>query len=46
MNSRPQPSLPHRPLRVRTREVLQKVGGNTLYVMDHASIGVPPPAVP
>jgi uncharacterized protein (TIGR02246 family) len=29
---------------VRTSEVLQKVDGRWLYVVDHASIGTPPPA--
>ena len=30
-------------LHVRSSEILKKVGGKTLYVVDHASIGVPPP---
>jgi uncharacterized protein (TIGR02246 family) len=29
---------------VRTSEVLQKVDGRWLYVVDHASVGTPPPA--
>jgi hypothetical protein len=32
-------------IHVRSSEILKKVGGKTLYVVDHASIGVPrPPA--
>jgi ketosteroid isomerase-like protein len=27
---------------IRTSEIIKKVGGKTLYVVDHASIGVPP----
>ena len=30
-------------IHVRSSEILKKVGGKTLYVVDHASIGVPPP---
>jgi uncharacterized protein (TIGR02246 family) len=30
-------------LRVRTSEIIKKVGNKTLYVVDHASIGFPPP---
>ena len=30
-------------LHVRSSEILKKTGGKTLYVVDHASIGVPPP---
>lgn len=30
-------------LRIRTSEILKKVGGKTLYLVDHASIGLPPP---
>jgi ketosteroid isomerase-like protein len=29
-------------VRIRTSEIIKKVGGKTLYVVDHASIGVPP----
>ena len=29
-------------LHVRTSEIIRKVGNKTLYVVDHASIGVPP----
>ena len=28
---------------IRTTEILRKVGNKTLYVIDHASIGLPPP---
>ena len=31
---------------VRTTEILRKRGGKTLYVIDHASIGVPPAPAP
>jgi uncharacterized protein (TIGR02246 family) len=31
---------------VRTTEVLEKRGGKTLYLVDHASAGVPPPPPP
>ena len=30
-------------LHVRTSEIIEKVGNKTLYVVDHASIGLPPP---
>jgi uncharacterized protein (TIGR02246 family) len=33
-------------LRIRTSEILRKVGSKTLYVVDHASIGVAPAPVP
>ena len=31
---------------IRTTEILRKVGSKTLYVIDHASIGLPPPPAP
>lgn len=31
---------------VRTTEILRKKGNQTFYVVDHASLGVPPPPEP
>ena len=31
---------------LRTTEIIKKQGGKTLYVVDHASVGVPPPSEP
>ncbi len=31
------------PVDIRTTEVLQKTGGTWLYLVDHASVGAPPP---
>jgi uncharacterized protein (TIGR02246 family) len=34
-------------IEVRTSEIIRKVGSKTLYVVDHASVGIPaPPATP
>lgn len=30
-------------IHIRSSEIVKKIGGKTLYVVDHASIGVPPP---
>jgi uncharacterized protein (TIGR02246 family) len=37
------PDGKHQTVSLRTTEIIRKQGGKTLYVVDHASIGLPPP---
>ena len=38
------PDGKHQTVSLRTTEIIKKQGGKTLYVVDHASVGLPPPS--
>jgi hypothetical protein len=38
--------VPKETYQIRTTEVLRRVGKEWLYMIDHASIGLPPPPAP
>ena len=40
------PDGKHQTVSLRTTEIIKKQGGKTLYVVDHASVGLPPPSEP
>ena len=38
------PDGKHQAVSIRTSEIIKQEGGKTLYVVDHASVGLPPPS--